>query len=124
VHLGGEDALLAPAAELADLHLAEGVTLPLRASVHVRYRHQGDWGTILPAAADSNGRAGHEAGGEPAGGRRARIVFDAPVRAVTAGQIAVFYDGDRVRGGGRIVRATRDVEVVEANGSARATFVG
>jgi tRNA-specific 2-thiouridylase len=121
VHLGGEDALLAPAAELADLHLAEGVTLPLRASVHVRYRHQGDWGTILPVPVDSNG---DETGGEPEGGRRARIVFDAPVRAVTAGQIAVFYDGDRVRGGGRIVRATRDVEVVEANGSARATFVG
>lgn len=34
--------------------------------------------------------------------RRARIVFDAPQRAVTPGQAAVFYDGDAVLGGGTI----------------------
>jgi tRNA-specific 2-thiouridylase len=28
--------------------------------------------------------------------------FATPVRAVSRGQIAVFYDGDRVLGGGRI----------------------
>ena len=33
----------------------------------------------------------------------ATLRFAAPVRAVTRGQIAVFYAGDRVLGGGRIV---------------------
>jgi tRNA-specific 2-thiouridylase len=37
-------------------------------------------------------------------GDRARVVFDAPVRAVTPGQSCVFYDGDDVLGGGVIER--------------------
>jgi tRNA-specific 2-thiouridylase len=92
VHLGGEDALLAAAAELADVTLAEGVTLPLRASVRVRYRHEGDAARI--EALD----------GETANGtqRRVHVAFESPVRAITRGQVAVFYDGDRVLGGGRI----------------------
>jgi tRNA-specific 2-thiouridylase len=89
VHLGGEDALRAGAAEVADVTLAEGVTLPLRATVRVRYRHHGDAARIEPVdAADAT--------------RGAWVHFDAPVRAVTRGQVAVFYDGDRVVGGGRI----------------------
>jgi tRNA-uridine 2-sulfurtransferase len=35
-------------------------------------------------------------------GERARIDFDAPQRALAPGQAAVFYDGDRVIGGGPI----------------------
>jgi len=35
----------------------------------------------------------------------ARVRFDEPVRAITRGQTAVFYDGDAVLGGGRIERA-------------------
>ena len=35
---------------------------------------------------------------------RAVIAFDAPQRAVTPGQSAVFYDGDRLIGGGTILR--------------------
>jgi tRNA-specific 2-thiouridylase len=91
VHLGGEETLRSRAADLAEVRLAEGVALPLRARVKVRYRHDGDPGVI--AASPS---------GDPQG---ARVVFDAPVRAVTRGQVAVFYDGDRVLGGGRIVEA-------------------
>ena len=38
----------------------------------------------------------------PLGGGRARLDFDSPVRAVTPGQAAVFYDGDLLLGGGII----------------------
>jgi tRNA-specific 2-thiouridylase len=40
-------------------------------------------------------------------GDRARVDFDEPQRALAPGQAAVFYDGDRVIGGGPI--ATGDV---------------
>ena len=86
VHVGDEPELFRSEACVADLSLADGVSLPTRARVRVRYRHEGQ-----PAAI---------ACGEVHG---ARIVFDEPVRAITPGQIAVFYQGDRVVGGGRIV---------------------
>jgi tRNA-uridine 2-sulfurtransferase len=96
VHLGGEDTLRFRSAELADVCLADGVALPLRASVKVRYRHEGDPGQIVASPSS-----------EP---RTARVVFDTPVRAVTRGQVAVFYDGDRVLGGGRIAAVAREGE--------------
>ncbi len=88
VHLGEEGALHARQAALADVVLAEGATLPLRARVRIRYRHEGEDATVLGLA-----------------GGAARVLFDAPVRAITPGQVAVLYDGDRVLGGGRIVSA-------------------
>jgi tRNA-specific 2-thiouridylase len=57
----------------------------VRAAVRVRYRHEGAPAEIVP----------EEDGG-------ATLRFDAPVRAVAPGQAAVFYDGDRVLGGGWI----------------------
>jgi tRNA-specific 2-thiouridylase len=87
VHVGGEGDLRRGSASLDDLVLAEGVVLPMRARVRVRYRHEGADATI-----------------DATGTRAARVVFDAPVRAVTPGQIAVLYDGDRVIGGGRVAR--------------------
>jgi tRNA-specific 2-thiouridylase len=87
VHLGEGDALTSVAAELEDVVLAPSVALPLRARVRVRYRHEGATADVLASATG------------------ARAVFDAPVRAVSRGQVAVFYDGDRVLGGGRIARA-------------------
>jgi tRNA-specific 2-thiouridylase len=86
VHLGGEDALRSSTAELDEVVLPEGISLPLRAHVRVRYRHEGDAAQIEPGAREGT----------------ARLTFDRPVRAVTRGQTAVFYDGDRVVGGGRI----------------------
>jgi tRNA-specific 2-thiouridylase len=49
-------------------------------------------------------RARHEAAAATvvASGTTARIEFEAPVAAITPGQAAVFYDGDRVLGGGWI----------------------
>ena len=88
IHLGGEDALVARGASLVDVVLADGVSLPARARVRVRYRHEGDEATVTAA---------------PGGG--ACVAFDGPVRAVTRGQIAVMYDGERVLGGGTISAA-------------------
>ena len=44
---------------------------------------------------------------ERAGEGRARVTFASPQRAVAPGQAAVFYDGDRVIGGGFIADAAR-----------------
>ena len=88
VHLGDGDRLHAMAAELDDVVLAPGITLPLEARVRVRYRHEGAAARI-----------------EWSSGGTAVVRFRAPVRAVSRGQVAVFYDGDRVLGGGRILSA-------------------
>lgn len=61
--------------------------VPIRAEVKIRYRHQAAPATIMPL--DDNG---------------ARVEFDAPQRAITPGQAAVFYDGDLLLGGGWIDR--------------------
>jgi len=58
---------------------------PIRAGVKIRYR-----------AAEAAARV------EPLPARRVRVTFDAPQRAVTPGQAAVFYDGDVCLGGGWI----------------------
>ncbi len=59
----------------------------IRTTVQIRYRNR-------PVAATV----------EPLGEDRARIVLREPQFAVTPGQAAVFYDGDRVIGGGWICR--------------------
>jgi len=61
---------------------------PVPAHVRVRHRHEGAPARVEP---------------RPGGG--AAIWFDAPVEAVTPGQAAVFYDGERVLGGGWIEEA-------------------
>jgi tRNA-specific 2-thiouridylase len=58
----------------------------VRARVRVRHRHEGEDATVTPR-----------------GGGRAEVELVAPVRGVAPGQAAVFYDGDEVLGGGRIV---------------------
>ncbi len=60
---------------------------PIEATVKIRYSHPGTNATLTPL---ENGRA--------------RIRLREPQRAVTPGQAAVFYDGDRVLGGGWICR--------------------
>jgi tRNA-specific 2-thiouridylase len=97
VSVGGEEALQANGALLRDVSLADGVSLPARVRVRVRYRHEGDDALVEPVVADS---------ALPA----ARVVFDRPVRAITSGQMAVMYSGDRVVGGGRIVEALSAAE--------------
>jgi tRNA-uridine 2-sulfurtransferase len=60
-------------------------TAARRASVKIRYRHAEAPATL-----------------EPLDDGRARVTFDAPQRAITPGQAAVFYDGDVCLGGGWI----------------------
>ena len=67
---------------------------PIRAEVQIRYRHPAapGWITRLDGPAED--------------GSRAEVKFDEPQPAVTPGQAAVFYRGDRVLGGGWIAAAT------------------
>ena len=58
---------------------------PLRAACRIRYRHREVPAMITPLS-----------------GGRARVRFDVPQQGVTPGQVAVFYEGDRVLGGGWI----------------------
>jgi tRNA-uridine 2-sulfurtransferase len=58
----------------------------MRAQVKIRHRHEPAWATLRMSGEDE-----------------VEVRFDEPVRAVTPGQAAVFYDGDEVVGGGWIV---------------------
>jgi tRNA-uridine 2-sulfurtransferase len=87
VVVGDDESLRTTACEVEDINwiALENASEPLRASVKIRHKH-------VPA----------DASVEPLGATHARITFDTPQRAITSGQGAVFYDDDRVIGGGWI----------------------
>lgn len=64
---------------------AAGIAGPARFAVKIRYRN-----AAAPASA------------EPVGDGRVRVAFDEPQRAITPGQMAVAYDGDRIAFAGTI----------------------
>jgi tRNA-specific 2-thiouridylase len=66
---------------------------PMAVSVQIRYRSGAVGATLVPLPAGDGA------------GDRVRIVFDQPQFGVTPGQAAVWYDGDRVLGGGLIESA-------------------
>ena len=86
--VSGPEGLLCSELETEQFHciVPEAYPRELRAQVKVRYRQPAQSATVYLL---DNGCA--------------RIVFDAPQRAITRGQAAVVYDGDIVVGGGRIV---------------------
>jgi tRNA-specific 2-thiouridylase len=92
VVVGERDELLCRGARVEAVSWVSGrpPTSPARALVKVRYRHAG-----APARLEI----------QP--GATLRAHFDEPVRAVTPGQAAVFYDGDVVLGGGWIAGPIR-----------------
>ena len=65
---------------------ADNPTEPFGAQVKIRFRAKEQPALVIPGA---NGTA--------------TVIFDEPQRSVTPGQSAVFYDGDTVMGGGRII---------------------
>ncbi|WP_338046334.1 tRNA 2-thiouridine(34) synthase MnmA [Polyangium spumosum] len=92
VRLGGEDALLATGALLEAGAWSFDVTFPLEADVRVRARHEGERATIERVV-------------DPDEGEVLVARFRTPVKAVSPGQVAVAYDGDRVYGGALIKAA-------------------
>ncbi len=89
VRLGDEGGLYAAEARIEGAEFSDDVAFPLEADVRVRARHEGERATLSRA--------------DGAGVLVAR--FHRPVRAVSPGQVAVAYQGDRVLGGGTITRA-------------------
>jgi tRNA-specific 2-thiouridylase len=86
VRVGGRDQLLRSSCRVEDVRYVAGQVrpAPFAASVKVRSHAPLAAAVVTPF------------------GDQARIDFDAPQRALAPGQAAVFYDGDRVIGGGPI----------------------
>jgi tRNA-specific 2-thiouridylase len=92
ITIGPEDRLLARSLVAEDVSWTDAPpAAPLRIDAKIRYRTPAAPATLTPLA-----------------GRRVRVVFDEPQRAITPGQAAVFYAGDEVLGGGAILRAERE----------------
>ena len=85
VRLGQKETLNVRSVRLAEVSLFESVSLPLACEVQVRYRGR-------PLRAEVCAQEGG-----------ALVRFEEPAGAVSKGQYAVLYDGERVLGGGVIV---------------------
>lgn len=85
VTLGDREALASRSLEVRDVNWLVDSGGPIEAIVRIRTAHEGTAATVHPES-----------------GNRARVEFHEPAYAVTPGQAAVFYDGDRVLGGGWI----------------------
>jgi tRNA-specific 2-thiouridylase len=67
------------------------MTSSFAAQVKIRYNHPGSEAVVTPK-----------------GGEELEVRFETPQKAITPGQAAVFYDGDRVLGGGWIKEVMRN----------------
>ena len=96
VVIGTNDDLFSDCAELSVMNWISGdpPAEPVRCTAKIRYRHSAQPAVLRFTGADT-----------------AILRFDAPQRAVTAGQAAVCYDGETVLGGGCIERAFHSAKV-------------
>jgi len=87
VIVGEEASVFGDSCEVRDVNwvATEQISAPLRATVKIRNKH-----TSAPATIEATGETS------------VRVRFDAPQRAITPGQAAVFYSGECVLGGGWI----------------------
>jgi tRNA-specific 2-thiouridylase len=93
VRLGDEAELYAREARIEGAAWSDDVEFPLEAEVKVRARHEAERATIERAV-------------DPATSAEIFVArFHEPVRAISPGQVAVAYHGDRVLGGGTITAA-------------------
>jgi tRNA-specific 2-thiouridylase len=92
VVVGNDDALKTATCEISSVNWVSCAvpSEPVRAFVKIRHKHE-------PAAATAELFRDDETGEA-----RLRVAFDSPQRAITRGQGAVLYDGDRVLAGGWI----------------------
>ena len=90
VFIGPSDDLMAAGMRVENINwlVPEPPGQRFEAEVQIRYRHRAERSEIRPVS-----------------GGGAEVMFARPQRAVTPGQAAVFYDGDRVIGGGWIAEA-------------------
>ena len=88
VILGDEEHLFKKEVLVKDVNFIpfDSLENEMRVKAKLRYRHTEQSATIYPL---ENGQV--------------KIVFDEPQRAPSAGQAAVFYDGDTLLGGGKII---------------------
>jgi tRNA-specific 2-thiouridylase len=84
VHLGDPESLKKDRVVVDELALRSGVKLPLHCEAVIRYRGRRAKARVLATAEGTT------------------VEFEEPVVAPSPGQFAVFYDGDRVLGGGLI----------------------
>lgn len=94
VIVGSDDDLRRGECNVRDVNWISVAALdsPTRARVKIRNRHEPASATLYPV---------EDGLGAPIE-NSARVLFDEPQRAITPGQAAVFYDGERVLGGGWI----------------------
>jgi tRNA-uridine 2-sulfurtransferase len=96
VVVGEDEALKTTICEIANVNWISCAApeKPLRASVKIRHKHDAAPATaeVLQTGASVDGTAEYGL----------RVTFDTPQRAITRGQGAVLYDGDRVLAGGWI----------------------
>ena len=87
VVLGRADEMFSRECIVRNVNWISGITpdSPVNCRVRIRYHHPEQPATVEPLDPDT-----------------VRVVFDQPVRAITPGQAAVFYDGDIVLGSGTI----------------------
>ncbi len=88
VILGDEEHLFKKEVVVKDVNFIpfDYLTNEMRVTAKMRYRHKAANATIMPLEE-----------------QKVKIVFDEPQRAPSAGQAAVFYDGEIVLGGGTII---------------------